>query len=295
MYNANYLNCVDGTALVEPLYYEWKDYVAYNYKEEYRFGSELLVAPVTQKAYPDGYSRVRAWLPQGKWTDIFTGDVYETGEGGKELTLLRGLKSIPVLAKAGAILPLSADQKNEVRNPEKLEVWAYEGTGVYSLYEDGLDDINTAVLFTEFKSEYTEINGTGTQSLIVFAHGDASVIPQNRTLKVCFKSVEDGRVRLFIDGQEMQAIKRLSDCVEVILPFDAAKTYRIEVSYPALTRLQYLQNRAKKVLTEAQGVNANKEYSFRVLAQVNTEEEFAQTIEALPLDMATKLRLKEVL
>ncbi len=295
LYTANYLNCVEGTALVEPLYYEWKDYAAYNYKEEYRFGSELLVIPVTQKTYPDGYARVRAWIPQGKWTDIFTGDVYEAGEGGKEINLLRGLKSIPVLAKAGAIIPLSADNKNEVRNPEKLEVWAYEGTGAYSLYEDGLDDVNTAVLFTEFKSEYTEMDGTGTQSLNIFAHGDPKIIPQNRTLKVCFKSVPDGQVRLLVDGQETAAVKRLSDCVEVLLPFDAPKTYRIEVSYPALTRLQYLRNRAQKVLTEAQGINVNKEYSWKLLIQAPTEEDFFQTIETLPVDMATKLRLKEVL
>ena len=295
LYNANYLNCVEGTALVEPLYYEWKEYAAYNYKEEYRFGSELIVAPVTQKAYPDGYARVRAWIPQGKWTDIFTGDIYEAGEGGKEVCLLRGFESIPVLAKEGAILPLSADNRNTVYNPEKMEIWAFEGTGVYTLYEDGLDMQSTSVLFTEFKSEYTETNGAGTQSFIIFAHGDKTVIPQNREMKVCFKSVKNGNVRLFIDGVEMTYTKRLTDCVEVIIPFDAEKTYRIEVTYPIQSRLQKWIDRAQKVLTEAQGVNSNKKYAYDVLKQVTTEEEYAQTVDALTLDLATKLRLKEIL
>ena len=295
LYNANYLNCVEGTALVEPLYYEWKEYAAYNYKEEYRFGSELVVAPVTQKAYPDGYARVRAWIPQGKWTDIFTGDVYEAGEGGKEVCLLRGLESIPVLAKAGAILPLSADNRNTVYNPEKMEIWAFEGTGIYTLYEDGLDMQSTSVLFTEFKSEYTETNGAGTQSFIIFAHGDKTVIPQNREIKVCFKSVRSGNVRLFIDGVEMTYTKRLTDCVEVIIPFDAEKTYRIEVTYPIKSRLQKWLDRAQKVLTEAQGANPNKKYAYDVLKQVTTEEEYVQTVDALSLDLATKLRLKEIL
>lgn len=40
----------------------------------------------------------------------FAGDRYEIRDGGEEKTLLRTLDSIPVLAKAGAILPLSADQ-----------------------------------------------------------------------------------------------------------------------------------------------------------------------------------------
>ena len=295
LYNANYLNCVEGIPLIEPLYYEWNEYSAYNYKEEYRFGSELLVAPVTQKAYPDGYARVRAWIPQGKWTDIFTGDIYEAGEGGKEVSLLRGLDSIPVLAKSGAILPLSADNTNTVFNPTNLEVWLYEGTGYYSLYEDGLDQLNNAVLFTEFKSEYSEWNGVATQTLIIFTHGDASVIPENRQVKLCFKSVPTGDARLFIDGEEMTFTKRLSDCVEVLLPFEADKTYRLEVSYPVKTRLQRWQDHAKKVLTEAQGSNIHKKASWDILSEMTTEEEFIEAVETLPVDMATKSRIKEVL
>jgi alpha-glucosidase (family GH31 glycosyl hydrolase) len=295
LYNANYLNCVEGTALIEPLYYEWNEYAAYNYKEEYRFGSELLVAPVTQKAYPDGYARVRVWIPEGKWTDIFTGDVYEAGEGGKEVCLLRGLESIPVLAKEGAIIPLSADNTNTVYNPQNLDVWVYEGTGSYSLYEDGLDWQNSNVLFTDFKSEFSETEGACTQALTISTEGDKEVISQNRQLKVCFKSVKNGTVRLFIDGEEMTCTKRLSDCVEVILPFEADKTYRVEVTYPAQNRLQKCLTRAQKVLTEAQGLNNNKEYAYRMLLQATTEEHYAQMIDSLPVDMATKLRLKEIL
>ena len=295
LYNANYLNCVEGTALIEPLYYEWNEYPAYNYKEEYRFGTQLLVAPVTQKSYPDGYARVRAWIPAGKWTDIFTGDVYEAGEGGKEVCLLRGLESIPVLAKEGAIIPLSADNANTVYNPQNLDVWVHEGTGEYSLYEDGLDWQNPNVLFTDFKSEFTETEGACTQALTISTEGDKEVISQNRQLKVCFKSVKNGTIRLFIDEVEMTCTKRLSDCVEVILPFEADKTYRVEVTYPAQNRLQKWLARAQKVLTEAQGVNNNKEYAYRMLLQATTEEHYAQMIDSLPVDMATKLRLKEIL
>lgn len=295
LYTANYLNCVEGTALVEPLYYEWKDYAAYNYKEEYRFGSELLVVPVTQKGYPDGYARVRGWIPQGKWTDIFTGDIYESGEGGKEICLLRGLESIPVLAKEGAILPLSEDMSNTVFDPERLDVWVYEGTNEYTLYEDGLDAQNPNVLFTKFQSEFTEMEGACMQSLRIFTEGDKSVVPQSRSIKLRFKNVENGDVRLFINGEEMYCTKRLTDCVEVSFPFDAEKEYRVEVTYASKTRLGKWLARAQKVLTEAQGINPNKEYAYRVLLQADTEETYAQMIDALPVDMAAKLRLKEVL
>ena len=295
MYTASYLNCVEGTGLIEPLYYEWDEYNAYNYKEEYRFGSQLIVAPVTQKAYPDGYARVRAWIPEGEWTDIFTGDVYEAGKGGKEVCLLRGVEHIPVLAKRGAILPLSMDNSNLVKNPEKMEVWVYEGDGAYSLYEDGLDEQNSNVLFTDFSSEYEETDGACTQRLTISTEGDGAIIPQERVLKICFKSVENGDLRVFVNDEETDVKKRLSDCVEVVLPFSAENVYRIELTYPKLERLEKWLKRACKVLTEVQGINANKDYAYKMLLQVTTEEEYVQMIDALPLDMAAKLRLKEIL
>ena len=74
---------------------------------------------------------------------------------------------------------------------------------------------------------------------------------------------------------------------------EMAKQY--EVTYPTVTRLGKWLQRACRVLTEAQGINANKDYAYRMLLQVTTEEEYAQMIDGLPVDMATKLRLKEIL
>jgi hypothetical protein len=205
------------------------------------------------------------------------------------------VENIPVLAKEGAILPLSADNKNNVGNPEKMEVWVYEGTGAYSLYEDGLDEQNQNVLFTDFKSEYSETENGSVQVLTISTEGDKAVIPQNRELKVRFKSVANGTVRLFINEEEAVIAKRLIDCVEVVLPFDADNTYRIEVTYPTVTRLGKWLQRACRVLTESQGINGNKEYAYRMLLQATAEEQYAQMIDGLPVDMATKLRLKEIL
>ena len=53
--------------------------------------------------------------------------------------------------------------------------------------------------------------------------------------------------------------------------------------------------RACKVLTEAQGINGNKDYAYKMLKQITTEEEYVRIIDTLPLDMVTKLRLKEIL
>ncbi len=293
LYTANYYNCVEGTALVEPMYYEWKEKQAYTYKEEYRFGSELIVLPVTQRSYHDGFARVRAWIPEGKWTDIFTGDEYEIGEGGKELVLLRGLDSIPVLAKRGAILPLSGDIGNSVKNPEQLEVWAFEGEGVYTMYEDGLEAGEKKVLMTDFAAAFAEEEGICTHVLQITTRGEGSVVPQNRSIKVVFRNVTDGRVRLLVDGEEGKAEMRLSEFLEVSFPFEAGKTYRIEVLYPAKTKVEKLVERAKKILTQAQAGNYAKELAWRVIQASMTEEEYLEAVDNATLELCTKLRLKE--
>ena len=48
---------------------------------------------------------VTAWLPPGAWTDMFTGAVYTAAA---TVELHRGLDSIPVLLRAGGILPLAS-------------------------------------------------------------------------------------------------------------------------------------------------------------------------------------------
>ena len=42
--------------------------------------------------------------------------------GGRKLTFYRDLNEIPVLAKAGAIIPLSKTEANSVENPVDLEI-----------------------------------------------------------------------------------------------------------------------------------------------------------------------------
>ena len=70
-----------GTALLEPLYYEWDEEGAYKEKCGYIFGEELLVYPITEPKGKDGYAKTKVWLPEGKWTDIFTGDEYTIEKG----------------------------------------------------------------------------------------------------------------------------------------------------------------------------------------------------------------------
>ena len=295
LYTASYHTSENGKALIEPLYYQWKAPQAYTYKEEYLFGSELLVAPVTSKGYPDGYARVRTWLPEGKWTDIFTGDEYNIDVGGKELTLLRDKDSIPVLIKEGGILPLSKDTGNAYDNPEKLEVWAYAGNGEYTLYEDGREQDTNGILFTKFTSEYTESEGVCTQELTIAAKGDASVIPQNRVVFVRFKDIAAAEVRLFVDGVEVDTEEWLTYCAGAKIPFEYGKTYRVEAKYKKLSGLEKAKLRAKDILTKAEGDNHEKYKTYCALMKAESMEEFVSIIDNAKITPIAKLRMKETM
>lgn len=295
LYTASYRTHSEGLALVEPLYYVWKNAEAYARKEEYLFGGELLVSPVTEKAERDGYARVKTWIPEGKWTDIFTGDEYEIPAGGKTVRLLRTLDSIPVLAKAGATIPLSADRGNSPKNPVSLEVWAYTGDNEYSLYEDGKAEGKPGEWFTRFKSLYTESDGTCTQSLTVFGEGDPSVIPAQRTLTVRFREIPDGEISLFIDGTRAEAETLLTDCAAIRFAFGAGKEYRIEVKFGRKTKTEKLVSRARRVLACAEGKNNAKCGAWEKIKFAKTEEEYVAAVEEAEIPAVAKARLKETL
>lgn len=295
LYNASYLTHCEGKALIEPLYYEWKDAEAYKFKEEYRFGSELLVIPVTEKLKRDGFAHIHAWLPEGRWTDIFTGDEYDIVKGGKEIVLYRSLESIPVLAKEGAIIPLSADNKNSVQNPERMEIWIYEGAGEYTLYEDDLENGNNASFFMDFRTQIKEENSVCLQTLFIESHGDRSVCPSGRSIKVCFKNVEDGSVLVTADGKTINYTKRFTDRVEVVFPYEPNRDYQITASYTRKTQLEKCILRAKRILTESEGLNAEKANAWEQLLKVATIKEYLDVVDTLSIDGVTKKRLKEIL
>ncbi len=79
-----------------PLLYQ-NDAAARTAKDEYLFGPELLVAPVT-----DANTRRVVYLPKGDWIDLWTGAA-TTGE--RTLVVDAPAETIPVFARAGAVIP----------------------------------------------------------------------------------------------------------------------------------------------------------------------------------------------
>ena len=242
LYSCNYLTHTEGLALCEPLYYQYPDAPeSYTFKNEYLFGQSLLVAPVTDHSKENGLSEVALWLPEGVWTDFFTGDVYRVGKGGHVITAVRPLDSIPVFAKEGSVVVLSNDRGNGCDNPLEMEARIYNGNGEYSLFEDRGD----ATAFTKFQLTKTENTQTVTLSVV----GDVSVIPEGRTVTLSFPNIvihhsADAAIDLNLPTPEITVLKNGKPCeakisayeeVSITLKhFDPNAVYEIRVTVPPL-------------------------------------------------------------
>ena len=121
---------------------------AFRMKNEYYFGSDILVNPITQPvSTATRMGKVMTLLPEGTWIDLFTGTVYN---GDRKIELYRSLDSIPVLAKAGAIVTLDARTTgNKIDNPDILKVIVAAGAdGSFRLDEEATDNVWCSTTFT---------------------------------------------------------------------------------------------------------------------------------------------------
>lgn len=299
LYTCSHRSYTDAEMLIEPLYYEHPEKeVAYRYPNEYYFGKSLLVAPVTSPEEKDGYARVKVWLPKGTWTDIFTGDEYRIeNEEGEEKVLLRTLESIPVLAKAGTVLPLSQEKGNGTPNPKMLTVKVFNGNGTFEMYEDGAEERKKGEFYTSFEAkERVGKDGKNTQILKISSRGEASVIPQERKLLVRFENIEEGELVFKADGKRVKTEHIYSDQVSVSFDFEAGKVYEISVTYKPLTKFEAWKKRAVKILSEANGENTANMQCDEYLQKTKSFEELLFSLSIwMPVPEATKKRLRETM
>ena len=133
LYTANVLTAREGIPLVMPMYYIDDCREAYECKNQYYFGRDMIVAPVLDKMDKSGESKVTCWLPEGTWTDFFTGEQWE---GGKTHTISCPLERIPVFVRAGAVIPLLAEDQGNRQEFTSLEVLIYAGNGNYRMEDE---------------------------------------------------------------------------------------------------------------------------------------------------------------
>ena len=129
-----------GVAFFRPLYYDWPEAnEAYESKDEYVFGDQMLVAPVVAPADKiSGLAAEKVWLPEGEWIEWPSGKHF-TGPATVGRTF--SIEQTPVYLKAGAIVPMQPQMGHTGEKPVDpliVTIWPLKpGTNSsYSVYED---------------------------------------------------------------------------------------------------------------------------------------------------------------
>lgn len=237
LYTMNYRAWALDEPLCQPLYYKYPTkWEAYSRKNQYLFGSELMVAPITTKRIEKlNAAEVMVWLPEGMWFDFFTDTLYT---GNRSLCMYRGIDQIPVLAKAGAIIPLTDDiiGTHADQNPEALTVEVYPGAdNRFLLYED--DNETNAYLDGIYAQTELHLNWTERKFFIEPVNQNSYLIPEERYWKIRLHKVTADTAEVRINGNTAPAKvekdgSTLVICLEHIHPEDL-----VEITLPGDTEI----------------------------------------------------------
>lgn len=128
-----------GVSICRPMYYDYpSEEKAYEFKNQYMYGDNMLVAPVITPA-ENGYSTVEVWLPEGEWYENATGTMLK---GNQVYTRKFTLNEVPVYIKAGSILPYHVDKNRRLTANDAayaLNIFP-GGNGEFTIYEDNGND-----------------------------------------------------------------------------------------------------------------------------------------------------------
>ncbi|KAL3492038.1 putative alpha-xylosidase [Aspergillus germanicus] len=165
LYTMNARAARDNLPLIQPMYWGYPENdEAYQVPNQYLYGSELMVAPITApRDKQSGLGQALVWFPPPRHVDIFNGVVYD---GDRLLWVARPLDGYPVFAREGSIIPLDAETEpeNGCKEPEGIELVVVVGAdGSFELLEDEgtgatLDEIefsSTCVTFSQSDGKLT--------------------------------------------------------------------------------------------------------------------------------------------
>ena len=192
-----------GLQLIEPMYYAWpEDENAYQAPGQYLFGQTMIAAPVTSPLGPDGLCVQHVYLPEGRWTDVFTGQEYRGGWHD----MARDLDSFPLLARSGSFFVLDStrrphEQENLTDLPASLRVLIFSGNGSYSLLEDAPGFTHRAVTTWNIRED------GAWQELTIDVEDPDSFLP-GRSMDLEFRNVREAEVTAFAGNMPLDVRSR---------------------------------------------------------------------------------------
>ncbi len=277
LYTMNWRSHRDLIPLVQPMYHVYPECTeAYQVPNQYFFGSEMMVCPITDPAGENDLAPADVWLPEGLWTDMENGYIYC---GRQKVTVWRPLEEVPVFLKAGAILPMQQHipGNNQLGLSNKMEITLAPGaSNSFTLFED--DGASQAYLEghyaqTTLSLQWQENHASFTIHPVA---GERGMIP-TREWALRLVGFKKG-CTFTVGGQALPAVWNPEKCTYTLsLPL-LAPTDEITVDMKNPRGLihdnQDIKERYIRKLTRAQGPMHAKEH---MLMRLNDAIEFLRT------------------
>ena len=140
-------------------------------------------------------------------------------------------------------------------------------------------------------------NGTpfekdGKQCLKITFEGESGVIPCDRSLRLAFKNIHDGKIKVLCGENEQTPETVETDYTSVILDnSDFDKTYIVEVEYKKEDKLALLKRNAGYAIRRLDGDNDLRSDLYEKLVACKSVDEFVTVVN----EMTTKKKDKKSL
>jgi alpha-glucosidase len=215
LYNLFYQASETGIPVMRPLIMEFpEDEECQNLSDQFMIGESIMLTPVYQ---PDKDKRM-IYLPEGKWIDFWTKEVYE---GENHIIVDAPLDIMPIFIKAGSIVPLNK-KLNYIGEKEieclELNVFLNEDNnlGSYKLYDD--DGIsynyeNGVYNMTEFEYQYTD-----NQILFNINRKEENYQQEFKDYKMIFNNLNKDPLNIYVDGNELSEFDYSDNRLEFKVP-----------------------------------------------------------------------------
>lgn len=141
-----------GAPLMRPLMWHFPtDAVACDIDDQFMFGSDILVAPIVERAHE--YRTV--YFPEGNWYHFETNEKYE---GGRPYVVNMPLGTIPAFVREGAVLPLADVMQHTGEYTTKkitFKIYGDKASGVF-FEDDGISWDYEKGGYNEYELVYTD-------------------------------------------------------------------------------------------------------------------------------------------
>ena len=310
IYTMNYLAYKEYRPVIAPMYYDYPEkeqaypvqdhsFVEGVSNNQYLFGTDMIVAPITSDQIASlNQGKVKAWIPEGCYHDFFTGLIYK---GEKVMWMFRGINSIPVLVKAGGIIPMQKELfgKDFLKNPEELIIRVYGGAdGNYTHYEDdgetedykdGRSCCFTSMHFDWERGAFT-IEG---------AAGQTDLIPEFRDYTVELCGVKEAVPKVYISGKKIKITYEYQwkkGCIRIHIP-KVSVDEKVEIVFEQKLTLNdnHTLERVYDLLNQAQDSNLAKESAYRLLSSGKNLADILGELETTNLKKEIRLAVIEIM